>query len=250
MEAILRLATIFLALLGLYFLAMSRIAAALPPAEQFRRLAYFAAGLAGTLVVFIPSPDLFGPNYRFTVSMAQMLLAINLAPLFLLQGFPEEMLVWLSRHDRLRRFLSNPLLTGIASTTLFFVWFVPGIFEAASSSRALWVIKEGTSLVSGLIFWWPVATPLVSWRTSLAKQIFYLIAMRFPMAVLGILFTLSSRLFYRTRSFALEICAPASLPDQQLGGLIMWTIGGLILFAAFAVVFLRWFKRYEAASSR
>ena len=77
----------------------------------------------------------------------------------------------------------------------------------------------------------------------------YLVAMRFPMALLGILFTLSSRLIYRSRSFSIEICAPASLPDQQLGGLIMWTVGGLILFVAFAVVFLRWFKRPEAASS-
>lgn len=250
MEMITRLAALFLALLGGYCLAMSRVAAAVPRAEQLRRLAMFAVGLVGTLAVFLPSPDLFGPDYRFTVSMGQMLLAINLAPLFLLQGIPEAMLAWLVRHDGAQRFLSNPLLTGLTSTMLFFIWFVPGIFEAASSSWILWMIKEAASLLSGLIFWWPVATTLLAWRTSLPKQIFYLIAMRFPMAVLGILFTLSSRLFYRSRSFALEICAPASLPDQQLGGLIMWTLGGLILFVAFAVVFLRWFQRYETASTR
>jgi len=40
------------------------------------------------------------------------------------------------------------------------------------------------------------------------------IIMRIPMTLLGFLLTFSNQLIYSARSFALEICAPSSLPDQ------------------------------------
>jgi putative membrane protein len=66
---------------------------------------------------------------------------------------------------------------------------------------------------------------------------------------LGIILTLADELIYSARSFALELCAPSTLLDQQVGGLVMWVLGGLIMFAAFSIVFFRWFGAPEAVDS-
>jgi cytochrome c553 len=70
------------------------------------------------------------------------------------------------------------------------------------------------------------------------------------MTVLGIIFTLADKLIYNARFFVLELCAPSSLPDQQVGGPMMWVVGGLIIFAAFSIVFFRWFGEPETAESK
>jgi cell shape-determining protein MreD len=77
------LVIIMAAVLGIYAILMSRIAHQVAPTQQRLQLARFTLGLLAVLIVFIPSPDIFGPDYRFTVSMGQLLFAVDLAPLLL-----------------------------------------------------------------------------------------------------------------------------------------------------------------------
>jgi cytochrome c oxidase assembly factor CtaG len=233
--------TILVAALGLYAIAMSRIADQLPAAT---------IGLLVALVVLIPSPDLFDPDHRFTVNMGQLLLAVDLAPPLLLMGTPAVMLQPLLRWDTLGRRMTTPLLVGFASAVILLGWFVPVVFEAASRNLTLWILKQLVFLIAGLLLWWPVAAPLPAWKPPYPVQLLYLFVTRLPMTVLGIIFTLADHLIYNTRSFALELCTPSSLPDQQIGGLMMWVVGGLIMFAAFSIIFFRWFGEPETAESR
>ena len=239
-----------LAVLGIYFIAMSRVADRLSLSRQRRHLASFVLGLMVTVVVFVPSPDLFGPDYRFTVNMGQMLLAVDLGPLLLFSGIPAAMLQPLQRQNALTRILSKPYLVGIASTIILLGWFIPVIFEAASQNLTIWIFKQILFLISGLFLWLPVASPLSMWKPAHPIQLFYLFIMRLPMTVLGILFTFADKLIYISRSFSLEICAPSSLSDQRTGGLVIWTVGGLFIFAVLSVVFFRWFNTSKAAESR
>lgn len=231
---------ILLAILGIYCIMMSQIANKLSRNQQWGRLASFTLGLLVALPVFIPSPDFFGPDHRFTVSMGQMLLALDLVPVLLYLGTPPVMLQPLLRWRHLRHLVAKPLPAGIASSVLFVVWFIPLLFGAASSNLAVWLIKQFLFLVSGLIFWWPVAGPLPIWRPIYPLQMVYILVMKVPMAGLGIGFTFADKLIYLSRSFSLEICAPSSITDQQTGGLIIMFVGGLILFIAFTIVFFRW----------
>ena len=175
--------------------------------------------------------------------MGQLLLAVDLAPPLLLLGIPAEMLQPLMQWDALGRRLSAPLLLGLASTAILLGWFVPVLFEAASRNLTIWIIKQMVFLVVGLLLWWPVAGPLQTWRPAYPVQLFYLFVARLPMTMVGIMLSLADKLIYTSRSFALELCAPASLPDQQVGGLVMWMVGGLIMCAAFSVVLFRWFEQ-------
>jgi cytochrome c oxidase assembly factor CtaG len=241
--------TISLAVLGLYAIAMSRIADQLPAPRQRWHSAWFALGLLVSLVVFIPSPDLFGPDHRFTVNMGQLLLAVDLAPPLLFMGIPAAMLQKFIRWDMLGRRLTAPHLVGLASAVILLGWFVPFLFEAASRNLTLWIFKQVVFLIAGLLLWWPVAGPMPAWKPSYPVQLLYIFLTRLPMTVLGIILTLADELIYSARSFALELCAPSTLLDQQVGGLVMWVLGGLIMFAAFSIVFFRWFGAPEAVDS-
>ncbi len=241
---------ILLAILGGYAILMSRVADQLPPSQQWLRLASFIVGLLAALVVFIPSPDLFGSDSRFTVSMGQVLLAVDVAPALLFLGIPSIMVQPVLQGSRLKRFISKPQFAGLLSTAIFLVWFLPVFFEAASSNLTIWILKQVLFLVSGLILWWPVAGPLPSWRPVYPLQLVYLLIVRLPMTGLGIGFTFANQLIYISRSFALEICAPSSVSDQQMGGVIMWLVGGMIIFIAFSIIFFLWSSEHDAKETK
>ncbi|MEJ2305791.1 MAG: cytochrome c oxidase assembly protein [Anaerolineales bacterium] len=223
------LAVILAAALGLYSIGMSRSADQLAPARQRWHLASFTLGLMAALVILIPSPDLFGPDYRFTVNMGQLLLAVNVAPPLLFLGIPTVMLQPLLRWEALGRRLGDPILVGLVSTILLLGWFVPVLFEAASSNLPIWILKQMVFLLAGLFV--------------------YMFVVRVPMILLGIIITFASKLLYTSRSFAAELCAPSSLTDQQIGGLLMWTVGGLIIAIAGSVVLFHWFEAPDTPES-
>lgn len=236
---------IFLAVLGIYFIGMGRFAGQLSPSLQWRHLASFTLGLLAALVVFVPSPDLFGPEHRFTVSMGQMLFAVDLVPFLLFLGIPSMMLRPFQQWDGLMLNLAKPQVAGAIGSVILLSWFIPGLFEAASRNLTIWIFKQMLFLISGFFFWWPVASPVSTWKPTYSIQLIYLFVVRLPMTALGILFTFADRIIYTSRSFSLEICAPSSLSDQQVGGLVIWMVGGLIIFTVFVIVFLRMFETHD-----
>ena len=210
-----------LAVLGVYCVAMGLTAEALSRARQRRHLALFLLGLLAALVVFVPSPDLLGPDHRFAVNMGQFVLAVDLGPLLLFLGIPAVFLQPLRRWDGLGRRLTHPLVAGLLSSAILVGWHLPVLFEAASRSLPLWLLKQAMFLAAGLLLWAPVADPLVAWRPPYLAQLAYMFLVRVPTVLLGIINTFANQLIYTARSFALEICAPSSVSDQTLGGLLM-----------------------------
>jgi len=233
-----------LALLGVYFLASSRIADRLPVSKQRIQLGSFIAGLLAILAIFIPAPDVFGPNRRFTINMVQMLLAIDLAPILILLGIPSLMLESVSKSE-IGRKLVQPIITGVISSAILFGWMAPVLFESSSARLAVWVLKQFSYLVAGVLIWFPIVGPVQTWRASYPAQILYLFLLRVPMTIIGVIFAFSEQLIYLSRSFALEICAPSSLSDQQTGGLVMWIVGGFFMLAVFTYIFYRWYRENE-----
>jgi putative membrane protein len=192
------------------------------------------------LATLIPSPQLFGPTNRFTANMSQFVLGIEIGTPLLLLGLPAELLQPLRRWDTTARRFTAVLPAGLISTALILAWHLPAPFEAASGALPVWLSKQVVLLVAGLLGWWPVTGALLAWRAPYPAQLLYLFLMRLPMALLGALLTFADRLIYNARPFGVEICAPASLGDQQAAGVVMWSGGGLIFFVAFTLLFFRW----------
>jgi cytochrome c oxidase assembly factor CtaG len=239
---------ILLAVLGLYFVVMSRTAEQLPHAQQRQHLAFFVLGLVAVLLGFVPSPDLLGPDHRFAVNMSQFVLVVDIGPLLLFLGIPVAWLQSLLRWDTLGRRLTQPLVCALVSSALLVGWHMPVLFEAASGDLPTWLLKQLLFVFAGLVLWWPVAGPLAAWRPPYPVRLVYIFLVRVPTVLVGVMFTFADQLIYASRSFALEICAPSSLSDQVAGGLVMSTAEELIMFLVLSIVFLNWRRAAEAAT--
>lgn len=238
-----------LALLGLYFVGMAAVAERLSPTRQRAALGEFAAGLAVTAFAFIPSPLLLGPDLRFTVNMVQFIALTALAPPLLWKGLPEPFFDPLLRPPGLRRWgygITRPLPAYLLANLVLFAWHAPALFELSSRSPGLWAVKQATFLLAGLLAWWPVVGPASAWpRLSEPGQVLYLFFMAMPTTLLGALFTFPDTRIYNPTALGFEVCAPSSLEDQRLAGLLMWVPGALVYLGALTVVFFRWFSRGE-----
>ena len=232
----------FLAILGFYALGMSRMRLLPSPIYQVVRLACFCFGLVVALVTFIQSADIFGPGYRFTASMGQMLLAIELAPPLILLSIPPAALrsVYPSKHSQSN--LPIILILGSLAAVISLGWFTPYFFEAASANFPIWLIRQVTLLFCGFILWWPAIALIPIWKPNASQDLICLFLFRLPLAFVGLLMTFSRRLSYSPRAIVVEICAPASLVDQQIGGQMMWIVSGLIIFIGLLVIFIQWIK--------
>lgn len=228
-----------LALLGLYAVAMSRVADRCSPSRQAWHLASFVAGLAVALVAFRPSPALFGSEHRFATNMCQLLLMFEVAPPLLLWGVEVVVPVPPSRWNAMGRRLTAPLLTGLISSATLVAWHLPTVFVTASASLAIWTLKQALLLAAGLTAWLPVEGPVSAWRAPAPVQLLYLFVWRTPMMLVGAVITFAETIIYPSRSVGLEICAPASLADQQMAGVVMLTVSGLVVFVIFTIVFFR-----------
>ena len=122
---------ILLAVMGIYFIAMNRWADQLAQSVQRRHLLWFTMGLVAALVAFVPSPDLFGANYRFTANMVEFFLLTGLAAPLLLLGIPRTTIQLPAALDRATRWLKSPLRAYLVANFVFLAWHVPIAFETA-----------------------------------------------------------------------------------------------------------------------
>ncbi len=242
------LVVVLLALLGTYFLAMSRRADQLPPQRQWRLVAWFSLGLVAALVGFVPSPNVLGPDYRFTTNMVQFELVTGIAPPLLFLGLPQALVSRPARWRGLDKWLAMPVLPFLAANAIFLGWHLPGPFEWASRDLVVWTLKQAVLLGTGLLAWWPVLRAPAGRPGPV--QVLYLFFMSIPTMILGALFTFSESLIYSATAPSFEICAPASPADQQLAGLLMWQAGAVIYLGALSIVFIRWLSAGDAASNQ
>jgi len=236
-----------MALLGGYFILMSCYAELVSLSQQRRGLAWFMLGLGIVAAGFVSPPEWFGANYRFTANMFGFVLITGVAPPILWSGLPKPLLDKLSQPRSWVSYLVKPLQAFLGANALFLIWHFPFAFEAASGNLYVWLVKETVLLAAGLWAWLPICGPLKLWsRLALGGQVLYMFFISLPTTLLGALFTFATGLIYSGRSFAFELCAPASLPDQQLGGLVMWLGSAAIDLVVLTIVFFKWFESSDA----
>ncbi len=156
---------------------------------------------------------------------------------------------------RIVRALTHPVLAWPLATLVLFGWHAPGAYQAALRSLPLHQVEHFSFLVSAGLFWWPVVSPdrgeftpaLAPWSATL-----YLFAAMIASSVLGIILALADGVFYPiyeqlpdphgVRPALRGDWGLTALGDQQLGGALMWIIGGLPYMAAIVTVLARWFS--------
>ncbi len=245
-------------LTGGYLAAVTRWRRRFPgsrPVPRGRIAAYLLA--MGTIFLALHTPlDTLSDDYLFSVHMTQHLLLTLIMPPLLLIGVP-GWLIWplFARWPALLalgRALTRPVTAFALFNVIFIGYHVPAVYGLAQESEPLHILGHLLFMTTGVITWWPVLSPLRE-LPPLAPplQMLYLFLQTLPSQALGALLTFNATPLYEHYAAAPRVWGfMTAQADQELGGLIMWVIGGAFFLGAFAAVFLRWAQLQEAAERR
>jgi len=216
-------------------------------ADRRRGIAFGAA----LLVIFVSLNgqlhDL-SDKYLFSAHMAQHLLLTLLFPPLLLYGTP----AWVVRPilaprwvTAVARVATRPVIAAATFTAPIVLWHVPMFYEAALRDHDLHIVQHLVFLGTAVVMWWPVLSPVPELpRIPYPGQMLYLFLLGLPMSITGALITLSDSVLYPFYAAAPRVWKDVdALADQQIGGLLMWVVGGLALWGAMTVVWFRWSVR-------
>lgn len=218
-----------------------------------RRAAAFFAGDLMLVLALVSPLDVLADNYLFSAHMVQHLILVLGVPPLLLLGVSESFaraVVGVPLLGKAERYLGNPIAAWSLFSATLWVWHLPVLYDATLASEAVHVFEHLTFLVTATVFWWPVLSPLKRSRLSPAPAIAYLFAAALANSLLGILLTFARPGLYVPYLSPPDRYGLASLlrgswgldpaTDQQLGGLIMWVLGGLVFLGAILGVVTRW----------
>lgn len=218
-----------------------------------RHVASFACAL---LVLFVA---LNGPlhnlsdNYLFSAHMAQHLLLTLVFPPLLLYGCSAQVVRPLLRPrwvTAVGRVLTRPLAAASLFTAPIVIWHVPALYEAALRNHNLHIVQHLVFLTTAVLMWWPVLSPVPELpRVPHLVQMLYLFLLGIPMSITGALITLSDSVLYPFYAAAPRVSGLSPLDDQQIGGLLMWVLGGVMLWIVMTVIWFRyslWDQRGDA----
>ncbi len=236
-----------------YFYGTGIIEQREPEAVTPRHLWFFLSGLFVIFVALQSPIDTFADN-AFWVHMIQHLLLILAAPPLLLLGTPAAFLRPLTKKPALFavfRALVNPGAAWLLSTGTFLIWHIPSLYDAAVLDARIHALEHLSFLLTAILFWWPVYSPLSELpRLSRANQVLYLALSCQPNVVLGAVLVFAPHSFYGIYAGALQLNNINPLADQQIGGAIMWVPGNIVYLAIMSKLFFDWFNEKEGSSSQ
>jgi putative membrane protein len=222
------------------------------PASRASRsqMLWFLSGAAVILAALVSPLDELGDHYLLSAHMTQHILLAMIAPPLLLLGTPGWMLRPMLRSQmlsRAARMLTWPAVAFALFNTVFMLWHVPALYEAALNDERIHIVEHLCFIATGVLNWWPILSPLPELpRLAQPAQILYLFLESVPATILSALIAFAPTLLYPTYSAA-QLLGVNPMADQEIAGLVMWTPGGMIYLVALTAVFFAWLGREERA---
>jgi cytochrome c oxidase assembly factor CtaG len=209
--------------------------------------------LLGVNIIFLSlfSPlDKLGDDYLFSAHMVQHLFLTIVGPPLMVLGTPAWLIQPLLRNRvilRVARFPTFPMTAFILFNADFWLWHAPSLYIATLVNQNLHILEHLTFIFLGIIYWWPVFSPLKEDlpRLSIGGQVLYLFLGGMPTVLLGAGLTFSKPL-YTPYIYAPRVWGLSPDTDQQLGGLIMWVPGNILFIVIVSLLFIRWMQAQDA----
>jgi cytochrome c oxidase assembly factor CtaG len=219
------------------------------------RSVLFFAGIAALLGALVTPIDRIGELYLFSVHMLQHMLLLLVVPPLLLWGLPPEAtraLLRIRLVRRLERGLGRPAVALPVMVITLLAWHLPSLYGAALVDERVHALEHLLFLVTATMFWWPVLTPLRADRLTPPNAMMYLFGAMASISILGIIITFAPVPLYR---FYVHPADPygalhlirdgwgvSVLADQQMGGVLMWIVGGIAYIVSILTEFGLWFS--------
>lgn len=220
-----------------------------------RQIRWFAAA-AGLLVVALLSPLDAVSDDLFVAHMAQHLLLAVVVPPALVLAVPGLALFWALPFSARRRFacasrarrcvracwrtLTLPVVACALHAAATWFWHAPRLYELALRSGGAHMLEHLSFLGTGVLLWWRIVHPTSDRRNAYGIGILIIFATAMQTGVLGALLTLSHRVLYPAQATGAAAWGLTRLEDQQLAGLLMWVVGGLLYVVAMSALFALW----------
>jgi putative membrane protein len=239
-----------------YALWMGPLRRRLAPGEPWPRAAAirFYSGL-GLVYLAAGSPAArIGGLYLFSVHVCLQLLILFPAAALILRGLPHWFLdaALQPRNARLvARSLLRPWICGAGFTLLVSIWYVPRLLEWALGGPGGYAVELATVLLSGLLFWWPLASPSrICPAQGYGSRLVYLFAIEVALTAVFAYVLMAEHPIYPTYGLAPRLVPGLDAEnDQILGGILMAGVSSLVLVGALGVNFFKWAKASEGTTS-
>jgi cytochrome c oxidase assembly factor CtaG len=226
------------------------------------RVAAWLAGLVAILVALVSAVDVYAADL-LTVHMVQHLLLAMVAPPLLALGAPVTLLLRIASprarhrlvvpvlHSRVVRVISSPLVAWpLFAAAMWLTHFSP-LYNAALEDPTVHDAEHLVYLASGLLFWWPVvAADPIPRRLGYGARLAY-VGLQMPVnAAVGLAIYFAPTVLYPHYATIERAWGPDALTDQQIGGVVMWGAGDLLLLVAIPAVIAAWMRADVRRSAR
>jgi len=231
--------------------------------ETRSAISFFGAVLA-LIVTLASSLDALSEEL-FSAHMVQhMLLIFVAAPLLVRSDFALALLWALPRNwaqsfgyvfnrsqmPRLWRGLTSPISAWLLFAIVFWLLHASTLYEAALAHEGVHILEHILFLVTGMLFWWVLLQPTEQKYRHYGMLVFYLFTTILQSGILGALMTFAPNPWYSSYEKTVAHWGLTALQDQQLGGLIMWMLGGAVLTLLNIGYFAAWLRALEERSVR
>ncbi|MFM8595259.1 MAG: cytochrome c oxidase assembly protein [Chloroflexota bacterium] len=220
------------------------------PVTTGQRVAFFSSVV--TLLVAVGPPlDDWSDHYLLLAHMVQHMLLMLLAPALFIIGVPGWVYDPLVRNkitNRIGYWITRPIVALLIFSVTLVIWHIPSFYEAALYSDFLHSAEHGMFFLTSLIAWWPILGSVPEWpRANPLVQCLYFFGLSIISSIVGAFITYSAPGLYRPYDTAPRVFGIGVETDQQLAGLLMWVIGGLIYLILITYTFLHWWGKQEEA---
>ncbi len=232
---------------GAYLIAVARRRRSMVPGEEpvsRRRVVLFTLGvLTLWMAADWPVHDL-AEGYLYSVHMVQHLLFSLVAPPLLIAGMPPALLRYFLRPRPVAaaaRVLTRPVVAFVVFNAVLLFTHWPAIVKASVGSEIVHLSLHLLLVVSALLMWWPVMSPLPDLPALTPPgQMLYLFFMSLGPTIPAAFLTFGRAPLYPVYASFPRIWGISVMTDQLIAGLTMKLLGGMILWGFIAVIFFRW----------
>ncbi|MEY3013655.1 MAG: hypothetical protein RIT45_2390 [Pseudomonadota bacterium] len=183
----------------------------------------------------------------FSAHMVQhLLLQLVWAPMFVfgLQPFMVRRLLPEGPLRRLFYKVTRPVPAFLIYNGMIWLWHLPALYNLALFEHEWHIVEHLAFMATAVVFWWPLLSPAPEVpRPAFSSQLVYVFANMVAMKSLGIIISLQEDVLYTFYLKVPRVFGLTPLADQQIGGLMMWLPGGLLLWGGLGYVFAQWALR-------
>ncbi|MGH2588190.1 MAG: cytochrome c oxidase assembly protein [Dehalococcoidia bacterium] len=227
--------------------------------RETRTAVFFAAGLILLALTVLSPLDALAREYLLSARMTQHLLLSQIIPPLLLLGLPASAVSSALRRPAVaavERQIRRPMVAWTAGIGALWLWHWPPLFDLSTGNATVGHLQHLFVLVAGLVFWWPIFSPLRGARIGTLPAVAYLVGACLASTTLGMVLAFAPNVVYA--AYRQPIDSYGILPslrgagltaqaDQQIGGLLMWVPCCALYVSAIGVVLLRWYTTPEPA---